>query len=97
MILHQLECDISTESSQLLHTLAHFMLRYENSSPRSVDQTTVTYTLDCKQLATAGQSGQQQQEGILHEGSHFCHLGAGRSVGQEYICEHGGRGADSAD
>ena len=71
MILHKLECDISTESSQLLHTLAHFMLRYENRSPRSVNQATVTYTLDCKQLATAGQKGQQQQKGILHKGSHF--------------------------
>ena len=71
MTLHKLECDISTESSQLLHTLAHFMLRYENSSPRSVNQATVTYTLDCKQLATVGQNGQQQQKGILHEGSHF--------------------------
>ena len=58
MILHKLECNISTESGQLLHTLAHFMLRYENSSPLSVNQATVPYTLDCKQLTTAGQNGQ---------------------------------------
>ena len=63
MTLHKLECNISTESSQLLHTLAHFMLRYENSSPRSVNQATVT--LDCKQLATAGQNGQQRQKVMI--------------------------------
>ena len=69
MTLHKLECDISTESSQLLHTLAHFMLRYENSSPRSVDQATLTYTLDCKQLATAEQNGQQQQKVMIEHTS----------------------------
>ena len=65
MILHKLECNISTESSHLLHTLTHFMLRYENSSPWNVNQATVTYTLDCKQHTTVGQNGQQQQKVML--------------------------------
>ena len=65
------EQTVLREGEGVVLMIGSLQLKNENSSPRSVNQATVTHTLDCKQLTTVGQNGQQQQKGINHKGSHF--------------------------